>query len=150
VTQQKGRHGGVAHRCARHLVDGPRRDLRQFSQPGILQARNYNEEMIVVRYATLVALVIWLGAMVDERFGDVFRRAHLIPYACGAATVVGLFVLKFMGPPPRGFVARAAIAALMLIIAVASSLAANRDTAAMLTTIDIVLGFALLGWYVRE
>ena len=57
----------------------------QLVDPGILQARNYNEEVIVVRYATLVALVIWLGAMVDERFGDVFRRAHLIPYACGAA-----------------------------------------------------------------
>ena len=28
----------------------------------ILQSGNYNEEMIVVRYATLVALVLWLGA----------------------------------------------------------------------------------------
>ncbi len=63
--------------------------------------------MILVRYATLVALVIWLGAMVDERFGDLFRRAHLLTYACGAATVVGLFVLKFLGPPPMAFVLRA-------------------------------------------
>ena len=73
--------------------------------------------MILVRYATLVALVIWLGAMVDERFGDLFRRAHLLTYACGAATVVGLFVLKFLGPPPMAFVVRVGIAVLMLAIA---------------------------------
>src|SRR5258706_15742971 len=106
--------------------------------------------MIIVRYATLVALVLWLGAMIGARFGELFRHAALMAYGCGAATIVGLFVLKFMGPPPRAFVARAAIAALMLIIAAASSLAANRDTAAMLLTIDIVLGFVLLIWYVRE
>jgi hypothetical protein len=106
--------------------------------------------MIVVRYATLVALVIWLGAMVDERFGDVFRRAHLIPYACGAATVVGLFVLKFMGPPPRAFVVRAGIALLMLALGVAATFVARRDAKDLLMTINIGLGLVLLTWYVRE
>jgi hypothetical protein len=106
--------------------------------------------MIVVRYATLVALVLWLAVMLDVRFGELLRRADLISYGCGAATIVGLFVLKFMGPPPRAFVVRAAAAAVMLIIAVASSLAANRGTAAMLLTINIALGFVLLIWYVRE
>ena len=56
--------------------------------------------MIVVRYATLVALVIWLGAMVGQRYGGGFHHAHLVGYACGAAMVVGLFALKFLGPPP--------------------------------------------------
>jgi hypothetical protein len=106
--------------------------------------------MIIVRYATLVALVLWLGAMLGARFGELFRRADLVAYGCGAATIVGLFVLKFMGPPPRGFVARAAIAALMLVIAAAASLAPRRDTAALLMTINITLGFVLLIWYVRE
>ena len=29
--------------------------------------------MIVVRYGTLVALVLWLGAMLGARFGDLLR-----------------------------------------------------------------------------
>jgi hypothetical protein len=105
--------------------------------------------MIVVRYATLVALVIWLGAMVDERFGGLVPGAHLIAYACGAAVVTGLFVLKFMGPPPMAFVLRAAIAVLMLAIAAAAAVVA-RDAAQLLRTVDIGLGFILLIWYVRE
>jgi hypothetical protein len=106
--------------------------------------------MIIVRYATLAALVLWLGAMTGARFGELVRRVDLVGYACGAATIVGLFVLKFMGPPPRGFIARVGVAVLMLALAVASSLAASRDTAATLMTVNIVLGFALLIWYVRE
>ena len=106
--------------------------------------------MIVVRYATLVALVIWLGAMVDERFGDLFRRAHLLTYACGVATVVGLFVLKFLGPPPMAFFVRAAIAILMLAIAFAAAFLAPREASNVLLTVNIGLGFVLLVWYVRE
>ncbi len=106
--------------------------------------------MIVVRYATLMALVLWIAAMAGARFGELFQRVDLIGYGCGAATIVGLFILKFMGPPPRAFVARAAIAALMLAIMVASPLVARRHIATMLTTIDIALGFILLTWYVRE
>ena len=111
--------------------------------------RNYNEEMILVRYATLVALVVWLGAMVDERFGDLLHHGHLVTYGCGAATVVGLFVLKFMGPPPMAFVLRAGIAVVMLLIAAAAALVA-RDAAQLLMTVNIGLGFVLLIWYVRE
>ena len=106
--------------------------------------------MIVVRYATLVALVIWLGAMVDARFGDLFRRAHLLTYALRRATVVGLFVLKFLGPPPIAFVLRAAIAVLMLAIAVAAALLGPRELSNLLMTVNIGLGFVLLIWYVRE
>ena len=106
--------------------------------------------MILVRYATLVVLVIWLGAMVDERFGDLFRRAHLVAYACGAATIVGLFVLKFMGPPPMAFLLRAGIAVLMLAIALAAAFVAPRAASDLLMTVNIGLGLVLLFWYVRE
>ena len=106
--------------------------------------------MILVRYVTLVALVIWLGAMVDERYGALFHRAHLVTYVCGAATVAGLFVLKFLGPPPMAFVLRAGIAVLMLAIAVAAALVAPPDVANLLMTVNIGLGFVLLIWYVRE
>ena len=104
----------------------------------------------MVRYVTLVALVLWLGAMVHERFGDVVGRAHLITYVCGAATVVGLFVLKFLGPPPLAFVLRAGIAVLMLAVAAGAAMLPNRDVAAMLMTANIALGLVLLTWYVRE
>jgi hypothetical protein len=106
--------------------------------------------MILVRYATLVALVIWLAAMMGDRFGDVLHRAHLIGYACGATTVVGLFVLKFMGPPPMAFVMRAGLAVLMIAIALGSTLLENRELSTMLTVVNIGLGFTLLIWYVRE
>jgi hypothetical protein len=105
--------------------------------------------MILVRYATLVALVVWLGAMVDERFGDLFHRAHVIAAVCGAVTLVGLFVLKFMGPPPMAFVWRAGIAMLMMALALAAAFTA-RDASNLLLTVNIGLGFVLLVWYVRE
>lgn len=105
--------------------------------------------MIVVRYATLVALVVWLGAMMGEQFGDVMRRVNVVTYACGTATVVGLFVMKFMGPPPRAFILRAAIAVIMLALTVGSTLVA-RGTSAALLTVNIGLGLMLLSWYVRD
>ena len=106
--------------------------------------------MIVVRYATLVALVIWIAAMVDERFPDILRLTLPMTYACGAATVVGLFMLKFLGPPPIAFVMRAGIAVLMLAIAIASTFIAPRDPSKLLMTVNIGLGLLLLIWYVRE
>jgi hypothetical protein len=106
--------------------------------------------MIVVRYATLVALVIWIAAMVDQRFGDFLRRPQLVAYACGGAIVVGLFALKFLGPPPMAFVLRAGLTVLMLAIAAAMTFAAPRELAGLLTTVNICLGFILLIWYVRE
>jgi hypothetical protein len=106
--------------------------------------------MIVVRYATLAALVIWIGAMVDQRFGDFLRRPQLVAYACGGAIVIGLFALKFLGPPPMAFVLRAGLTVLMLAIAAAMTLVAPRELAGLLTTVNICLGFILLIWYVRE
>jgi len=106
--------------------------------------------MIVVRYVTLVALVIWLGAMAGDQFGDLLRRIPLIPFACGAVMLVGLFVMKFMGPPPIGFVLRAGIALLMLAIALSATVVVPRGASPLLMTTNIALGFVLLIWYVRE
>jgi hypothetical protein len=105
--------------------------------------------MILVRYATLAALVIWLGAMVSQRFGDLIGRGVPVTYGCGAAILLGLFVLKFMGPPPKAFVVRAALAVLMLAISAAAALT-GLNTAQQLMTLNIGLGFILLIWYVRE
>jgi hypothetical protein len=116
----------------------------------ILQDRNYNDDVIVVRYVTLVALVIWLGAMAGDQFGDLLQRVPLIPFVCGAAMMVGLFVMKFMGPPPIGFVVRAGIGALMLVMSAAAMFLAPRTASPLLMTANIGLGFLLLIWYVRE
>ena len=106
--------------------------------------------MIIVRYATLVALVLWLGAMINARFGNLFWRVDTISYGCGLVSIVGLFVMKFMGPPPSAFVPRAAIVVLMLLIAFASELPATGEFSTTLMVINIGLGLVLLYWYVRE
>jgi len=107
--------------------------------------------MIAVRFATLAALVVWLSAMIPGRFGDLIRRLDLVSYACGAVTIVGLFVMKFVGPPPPSFIPRAAIAFLMLAVAAVSAAArVSAETASVLLTLEIALGFVLLTWYVRE
>jgi hypothetical protein len=106
--------------------------------------------MIVVRFATLVALVLWLGAMTAARFGELFRRVDLVAYSCGAVIIVGLFVMKFIGPPPHSFVARAGIAALMVAIAIAAASARMAGAGDALLALNIALGLILLTWYVRE
>ncbi len=106
--------------------------------------------MIVVRYSTLVALVLWLGAMMGARLGDLVGRSDLVGCLCGAVILVGLFVMKFIGPPPRAFSLRVAIVVLMLAIAVASPLSVFHDVSMTLSAANIGLGLVLLFWYVRE
>ena len=83
--------------------------------------------MLAVRYVALAALVVWLGGMVTVVFGESLPPFHFVALTCGAVILVSLFVMKFVGPPPRGFVPRAA-----------------------LTAINLALGLLLLFWYVRE
>ena len=52
--------------------------------------------------------------------------------------------------PPAAFIPRVAIAALMLALSIGSALVFPRALPAMLTTVNIALGFVLLVWYVRE
>jgi hypothetical protein len=77
-------------------------------------------------------------------------RPDLIAYTCGGVTIVGLFVMKFMGPPPAAFALRAGLAIVMLAIAVATAVTHTPNTAAALLTVNVALGFVLLTWYVRE
>jgi hypothetical protein len=106
--------------------------------------------MIVVRYSTLAALVLWLSVMLAARFGDLMRPLPLFALACGAITFVGLFAMKFLGPPPPAFLPRLAIVSAMLLIAAASAWRVSSATAAWLTPVNIGLGFLLLYWYTRE
>ena len=104
--------------------------------------------MLAVRYVALGALVIWLGGMVTVTFADAMRRFHFVSVVCGAVIVVSLFIMKFVGPPPHGFLPRVGLTLLMLIALGVSVLMPAYASA--LTLVNLALGFVLLFWYVRE
>ncbi len=113
-------------------------------------------------------------------FGDILRRFYLLAYGCGAVSIVCLFIIKFMGPPPRAFALRVAIVAVMLALAAYAGVPVSREiaqlqaqvtgpmnslpdtdprrirfdrlhaTSTTLMTINMALGMVLLFWYVRE
>jgi hypothetical protein len=112
--------------------------------------------MPVVRYAVLAALVVWLGATVQTLAGQSPGERLSLAYGCGGVVIVGLFVMKFVGPPPRAFALRVALAALMLATSVAAALGGTSRPAdaAGLSPImhgaTAAIGFILLSWYARE
>jgi hypothetical protein len=162
--------------------------------------------MFAIRYVALAALVVWLGGMIvlglvvapsvfrvlqahdpsagrvlgGDVFGDILRQFSLLGYGCGAIIILCLFIMKFMGPPPRAFALRTAIVALMLALAVYAGVPVSREiaqlqsqvsgpmsrlpatdarrvrferlhaTSTRLMAINMALGLILLFWYVRE
>jgi len=98
----------------------------------------------------LAALVVWLAALAGALAGDALRHIHLVSAACGGVIVLSLVAMKFIGPPPRAFVSRIAIVAVMLAAMGWTMLAAasTMRTAALAAT--AALGFILLTWYTRE
>jgi len=109
--------------------------------------------MLAIRYVTLAALVVWLGGMVTfvlfiAPSAEEMRRFQSVGYACGAIVFVCLFVIKFVGPPPHHFVRRAVLVAAMIAAALYADMWPHAFRPSMM--IDIVLGFVLLFWYVRE
>src|SRR5262245_46914842 len=113
-------------------------------------------------------------------FGVILRRFHLLAYACGALLLVALFVMKFVGPPPAGFVVRLGLVVVMLALALYSGLPVSREIeqiqsqvggpmsslpptdarkarfdrlhslSTTLMTVNMGLGLVLLYWYVRD
>lgn len=113
--------------------------------------------MFAIRYAALLSLVVWLGGMITlALFGisspDVLANFHLAEYICGTLLLVCLFAIKFIGPPPHGFIPRVAIVVLMLIVAVSAGLQLDKlpKVSNALRTANLGLGLALLYWYVKE
>ncbi|MSO31111.1 MAG: hypothetical protein EXQ48_09280 [Acidobacteria bacterium] len=109
--------------------------------------------MLAIRYVTLAALVVWLGGMVTLTLlsapsPEDLRHFQSIGYLCGAIIFVCLFIIKFVGPPPYDFFRRVGLVALMLAIAAYGEVRPQASTVSM--TINIVLGFVLLFWYVRD
>jgi hypothetical protein len=118
------------------------------------EPEHYNEEMLALRYAALLALIIWAGGLValgavaapsmfdvlsarqvpDARFlagaifGETLRRFHTISYVCGAALVCSLTARAILGPRPRRFAVRIAISVTMLAASLYSGLVVARQT----------------------
>jgi hypothetical protein len=103
--------------------------------------------MVVVRYATLLALVAWLGVMQCALLAIRPAYADWLPFICGGVMMIGLFAMKFLGPPPHDFVPRAALVFLMLCISAFDRLT---STSLVPIALNLALGLTLLGWYARE
>ena len=102
--------------------------------------------MVLLRYAYVLALTLWLGGMIalgavvapslfatltaedptsgralaGLAFGAVLARFHYFAYAAGAVLVISLTIMALLGPRPRGFAVRTAIAGVMLGVALYS------------------------------
>ena len=104
--------------------------------------------MLALRYAALLALVVWVGGLLalgaiaapsifdvtawrhvaDGRllagaiFGETLRRFHLVAYGAGALLLLTLLTRAILGPRPRRFAWRAALATVMLGATVVSGM----------------------------
>ena len=104
--------------------------------------------MLVLRYAALLALVVWVGGLValggiaapsifdvlaarqvvDGRvlagalFGEMLARFAFFSYVSGGVLLLSLLARRILGPRPHRFAWRAGIAAVMLATAAYASL----------------------------
>jgi putative effector of murein hydrolase len=103
--------------------------------------------MVVVRYAALAALVVWLGGLSAAATGDHAARIVWLEHVCAGVLLVSLLTMKFVGPPPRGFVPRLTIAVLMSAVALVERW---ESPSVLPVLINLGLGFVLLSWYAHE
>ena len=105
--------------------------------------------MFAVRYVALGALVMLLSASVPASglFGD-WGHSYGVASIAAAVVLTALFVMKFVGPPPHGFVIRAIIAFTVVAISLYAFQFARGSTAP--ARVNLALGLVLLGWYARE
>jgi hypothetical protein len=111
--------------------------------------------MLALRYVGLLALVLWVGGLlvlgaiaapaifdaiaarhvVDGRvlagaiFGETLRRFHWLSYGCGAVLLASMILRAVLGPRPRRFAIRAAIAFIMLAASAYSGLVVSAQIA---------------------
>lgn len=113
---------------------------------GRILSGHYNDQMLVLRYISALALACWLGGMVvlgavvapatfqvlqaregspgrvlaGAVFGETLRRFHFVAYACGAVLLADLIGMALSGGRPAGFAVRLGIVSAMLAIAIVS------------------------------
>ena len=109
-------------------------------------------KMVALRYAYVLALVVWLGGMLTlgaivaptmfevlqsaapangrelagEAFGAALARFHYVAYAAGVVLLVTLGAMRVLGPRPVHVGIRAAIVAIMLSVTLYSGLVVLR------------------------
>jgi uncharacterized membrane protein len=105
--------------------------------------------MLALRYAYVLALVVWLGgmavlnmlvapttfdvlqagaplvgrALAESVIGTTLARFHYVEYGCGAVLLLSFVAMGLLGPRPANFAVRAAIIVVMLGAALYSGLA---------------------------
>jgi hypothetical protein len=118
--------------------------------------------MLALRYAALLALVVWVGGLLalgaiaapaifdvtawrhtlDGRvlagaiFGETLRRFHFVSYGAGGLLLLTLVARGVLGPRPRRFAWRAALATLMLAASLAAGTVVAWRIAAVQHSID--------------
>lgn len=121
--------------------------------------------MLALRYASLLALVVWVGGLLvlgaigapsifdvlalrqagDGRvlagaiFGETLRRFHLLSYACGAVLLATILARAVLGPRPRRFAIRAALALVMLAATAYSGLVVSARIAQVQTAVGVAV-----------
>jgi hypothetical protein len=108
--------------------------------------------MIVLRYVYVLALVAWLGGILDR----IFRARQIGPSALGALMLAALIGMRLLGPKPVHFNIRIAIVFVMFATALCAAFGTSffrgpiSDFSSILTTIVLVGGLSLLYWEARE
>lgn len=103
--------------------------------------------MIVVRYVALIAVIVWVAAMMSPVLAA--APSVRMAYASAATLFVSLVALKLVGPPPPAFIPRAVMAVAMGAITAFSHFVGG-PTSLTALALTIGLGLILLFWYVRE
>jgi uncharacterized protein DUF4149 len=119
--------------------------------------------MLALRYAALLMLVIWVGGLLalgtiaapaifdvlsardaaDGRvlagavFGETLRRFHLVTYAAGGLLLLTLVIRRILGPRPKRFGWRLAIASSMLLATISSGWFVSGRIARLQQTIGV-------------
>jgi hypothetical protein len=109
--------------------------------------------MLALRYAYVLALVVWLGGMIllgavvapsvfqvlqarapeagrilaGAVFGTVLDRFHYVAYGCGGVILFTLIVMALLGPRPAAFAVRTAVVSFMLGVALYSGFVVLRS-----------------------
>jgi uncharacterized membrane protein len=124
----------------------PPREAGTLGVNGEGNVNHYNTGMTALRYAYVIALVVWLGGMITiagvvapatftalERVepdvgrtraatvvGEVLRRFHVVSYVAAAMLLATLIGMKVVGPRPIGYSRRLLIVCTMLAATVVS------------------------------
>lgn len=124
---------------------------------------NYNEGMLALRFAGLLAVAVWFGGLLalgaiaapaifdavesgqiaggrmaaGGLFGEILRRFHLVGYACGAVILLSLSIRAVLGPRPRHFALGAVTTSVMLAAALYSGVVLSSRIEHLRTEIDV-------------